>query len=171
MIGEVTSEIIKSAIALKIRSGFAVTQGAPAVTTYPTVYKEEVVQGMTTPAFFIWTMDEAQKQLMLNTYERVYQMNVRYHIADDTPNAYEALTAAGHKLLEVLLSVDVPIWLGNYTTDIPPVPIEDKLPVHGRQMSFEIKEGVLQLYVTYSLRLRRQVVQDPSMATIEVNQL
>ena len=69
-------ESIKSAISLKIKSNFAITSGEPPITIYPTIYKEQMVQGMDKPSFFIWQMDVEQEKLMRNNYERVYQMNV-----------------------------------------------------------------------------------------------
>ena len=70
MVGEITGESIKSAIALKIKSGFAITSGSPPITIYPNIYKEKIVQGMEKPCFFIWVMDISQEKLMRNNYMR-----------------------------------------------------------------------------------------------------
>ena len=171
MVGELIGESIKSAIALKIRSSFATTSGQPPVTTYPLIYKEKMVQEMTTPCFFIWTMDESQRQIMNNVYERDFQMNVRYHPSEADLKAYETLTGVGHKLLEELLLIDVPIWLGRYTTVEPIVPIEEKLPVPGKQMSFQIVDNVLQVYVSYKVKIKQVQQTVPGMETLEINQI
>ena len=56
-------ESIKSAIALKLKSGFAYTnEDSPPITIYPNIYKEKVVQGMKKPAFFIWVMEVSQEE-------------------------------------------------------------------------------------------------------------
>lgn len=167
MVGEVVGESIKSAIALKIRNGFAVTSGTPPVTTYPTIYKEQIVENMVKPSFFVWTMDAEQVWLMGSYYQRVYQMNIRYHTTDNDLKAYENLSAVGNTLLEVLRMIDVPIFLGRY--DNLENPIEDKKPVYGKLMSYKITDGVLQLYVTYVIKTKHKSEEVPDMETLEIN--
>lgn len=164
--GQITGETVKSAISLKIRSAFATTSGTPPVTTYPTIYKEKVVQGMIRPCFFVWTMDVEQEKLMRNNYERVYQMNVRYHPEEKDPKTYETLADIGNKLLDYLTTINVPIFLGRY--DGQGNPIEDSKPVTGMQMSYEITEDVLQMFVTYKLKAKRALEAVPEMEQLEI---
>ena len=168
MVGEITGESIKSAIALKIKSGFAITSGSPPITIYPNIYKEKIVQGMEKPCFFIWVMDISQEKLMRNNYMREYQMNIRYHPNEKDTKTYETLADIGNELLDKLTTIDVPIFLGRYGSDGEP--IEDKKPIRGIQMSFEIKEGVLQFYVTYSIKAKQVVEEVPEMESLEIIQ-
>ena len=164
MVGEITGESIKSAIALKIKSSFANTNGSPPIT----IYKEKIVQGMKKPCFFVWVMDVSQEKIMRNVYTRDYQMNIRYHPEEKDTKTYEILSDIGNKLLGILTTIDVPIFLGRYGTDGEP--IEDKKPVRGIQMSFEIKEDVLQFYVTYNIKAKQVVDEVPEMESLEIIQ-
>ena len=166
MVGEITGESIKSAIALKIRSSFAVTTGEPPIAIYPTIYKEKVVQDMKKPCFFIWVMDVSQEKLMRNNYERLYQMNIRYHPEEKDPKTYETLADIGNKLLDYLTNINVPIFLGRY--DGEGNPIEDSKPITGRQMNYEIKEDVLQMYVTYKIKAKQLMEEVPEMEQLEI---
>ncbi|MFA5638825.1 MAG: DUF6838 family protein [Anaerovoracaceae bacterium] len=168
MVGEITGESIKSAIALKLRSSFAITNGTPSITIYPNIYKEKVIQGMKKPCFFIWVIDVSQKKLMCNNYTRDYQMNIRYHPEEKDSKTYETLSDIGNKLLDKLTLIDVPIFLGRYDSDGEP--IEDKKPVRGIQMSFEIKEDVLQFYVTYNIKAKQWIDKVPEMESLEIIQ-
>ena len=58
--------------------------------------------------------------------------------------------------------------MGRYGTNGEP--IEDKKPVRGIQMSFEIKEDVLQFYVTYSIKAKQVVDEVPEMESLEIIQ-
>lgn len=165
-VGQIIGETVKSAISLKIQSAFATTSGTPPVTTYPTIYKEKVVQGMIKPCFFVWTMDVEQEKLMRNNYERVYQMNVRYHPEDNDLKCYQTLTDIGNKLLEYLTQIEVPIFLGRYDTEGEP--IEDMKPIRGSQMSFEIVDDVLQVFATYVVKMKMVEAELPLMETLDV---
>lgn len=168
MVGEITGESIKSAIALKIKSSFAITDGSPPITIYPTIYKEKIVQGMKKPCFFVWVMDVSQEKLMRNNYTRDYQMNIRYHPEDKDTKTYETLSDIGNKLLDKLTLIEVPIFIGRH--DSGGEPVEDKKLVRGIQMSYEIKEDVLQFYVTYSIKAKQVVDEVPDMGTLEIIQ-
>ncbi|NMA84751.1 MAG: hypothetical protein GX962_12925 [Epulopiscium sp.] len=167
MVGEIKGESIKSAIALKLRSGFAYTNSdTPPITIYPNIYKEKIVQGMKKPAFFIWVMDVRQEKLMRNNYERFYQMNIRYHPEENDTTTYETLADIGNKLFEVLLTIDVPIDLGR--KDSEGKPIEDKKPVRGSQMDFTIQDDILQFFVTYKIDAKQYQDKGPEMETLEI---
>lgn len=167
MVGAITGESIKSAIALKIRSAFAKTEGDPPITLYPTIYKEEVVQNMILPSFFIWTMEVDQTQVQKNVYERMYQMNIRYHPIEEDLRLYENLESIALKLSESLTSIEVPIFAGSLNEEGQP--IEDKKPVVGRSISHKITDGVLQFFVTYTIRGRIQEIKGPQMNEITYN--
>lgn len=169
MVGEITGESIKSAIALKIKSSFAVTTGEPPITIYPTIYKEKVVQDMKKPCFFVWVMDVSQEKLMRNNYTRDYQMNIRYHPEEKDPITYEVLADAGNKLLEHLARLQVPIFAGRL--DLEGEQVEEMRPVFGKQMSFIITDDVLQVFVTYVIKMKLVEAAMPYMKQLFINSL
>lgn len=152
---EVNGEIIKSAIALKIRQNVTLQDN----TSYK-IYKERVVQGFTKPSFFIWTLDVDQQKQMRNNFERHYQMNVRVHLKDDATKVYEQLSEIGNKLLCVLSTIDVPILVDDTTLG--------KLPVIGTQMSFNIVDDVLQFFVTYKVRIKQKLAEHAKMQVLNI---
>ena len=141
-VGQITGETVKSAISLKIRSAFATTSGVPPVTTYPTIYKEKVVQGMTKPCFFVWTMDVSPVKRMKNTFEILYQMNIRYEPREDDEEKYKSCMDVAMTLIEALSSIDVPI-------DVDGAEVLKR--VYGRDMEFSITDDVLQFFASYTL--------------------
>jgi len=168
MVGEITGESIKSAISLKLKSNFANTSGTPPITIYPNIYKEQIVQKFKKPSFFIWVMDVSQEKLLGNKYERLYQMNIRYHPEEKDLKTYETLAEIGNQILKVLTYIEVPINLGR--KDTLGNPIEDKKPVMGKQMSFKIIDDVLQVYVNYVIRGKFKELEKPHMQSLEINE-
>lgn len=159
--GQIVGETVKSAIALKIRSAFAVTSGTPPVTIYPTIYKEKVVQGMTKPCFFVWTMDVTPLKRMNNRYEFTHQMNVRYEPADTDETPYETCMSVALALTEALDTIDVPIAING---------VETEKQVRGKELSFNITDGVLQFFVSYTLHGYIPAAEAPSyMEQIIIN--
>lgn len=142
-IGEIAGETVKSSIALAIRSAFAVASGTPPSTVYPVIYKEKIIQNMSKPCFFIWVMDVKVEKQMGNNYELTFQMNVRYHPADDNESSYQTLMAIGLNLTEVLSAVFMPISINCTAAN---------KKVKGTQTSYNITDNVLQFYTTYSLK-------------------
>lgn len=152
---EVNGEIIKSAIALKIRQNVTLQDNTP----YK-IYKERVVQGFTKPSFFIWTLDVDQQKQMRNNFERHYQMSVRVHLKDNATKTYEQLSELGNKLLCVLSLIDVPILVDSNTLGT--------LPVTGTQMSFNIVDDVLQFFVTYKIRIKQKLAEHSKMQVLNI---
>jgi len=164
-VGEITGESIKSAISLKLKSSFANTGGTPSIT----IYKEQIVQGFKKPSFFIWIMDVSQEKLLGNKYERLYQMNIRYHPEGNDLKTYETLAEIGNKLLEYLRYIEVPIFLGRYDTDGNP--IEDTKPIKGDNLSFKITDDILQVYVNYVIKGKFKEAEKPQMQDLTINEI
>ena len=160
-IGQITGETVKSAISLKIRSAFATTSGTPPVTAYPTIYKEKVVQGMIKPCFFVWTMDVSPVKRMNNSFELLYQMNIRYEPSENDEEKYKSCMNAAMTLTEALSSINVPIDVDG----------EEVLKqVYGRNMEFSITDDVLQFFASYTLRgYVPEAVVPPFMEQITIN--
>lgn len=169
MVGKMMGESIKSAISLKIKSNFSITSENPQFIMHPIIYKEQIVQGMEKPSFFIWQMDVAQEKLMRNNYKRLYQMNVRYHPESNNLNQYEVLADIGNRLLESLATIEVPIFLGRYDTDGEQM--ADLKSVRGSQMSFRIVDGILQVFVSYAVKTKLVEAAVPFMERLFVNSI
>ena len=152
---EITGETIKSAMALNIKQNITLDDGSNF-----RIYKETTVQGLKKPCFFIWTLDVGQTKQMGNNYERVYQMNIRFHAQDDVDNLYERLCELGNKLLCSLARIYVPINIDEQT-------VVNK-PVIGKQMSFNVVEDVLQVYVTYTIKIKQALEKTPEMTVLGI---
>lgn len=155
MWGEITGETIKSAISLKIANSI--------VTKEPNIriYKEKIIQNFKTPCFFIWTLDISHEKQMRNCYNRTYQMNIRFHLDNDFSQKYQELNSIGNLLMDILRTIDVPVSVKNGK--------EETRPVFGRQMSFKIDDGVLQMFVTYIIKTEAWIPEVPEMQTLDIN--
>jgi hypothetical protein len=162
MLGEITGEMIKNAMARNITKNITLKNKA----SYK-IYKEQTVQGFSKPSFFIWTMDVDQTKQMRNNYERNYMMNVRFHTKDDAPKQYEELNDIGNKLLWALSILNVPILVLDETNK----QIEVNKPIKGKQMSFNIVEGVLQVYVTYTIKAKQVLAKTPEMQVLDIKDI
>jgi hypothetical protein len=160
MVGQMTGETIKSSIAMTIREFFKIMDGDNV--TYPVIYKEQIVQDFEKPSFFVWTIDVSQRKEG-RAYMRDYQMNIRYHPQEDDPNKFETLCQIGEELLSCLDYIQVPISTNGVT--------ERTLPVKGSQMDFQIKDNILQFYVTYTIRVKKVESSIPLMKGLEINQI
>lgn len=169
MAGEITGEMIKSAIALKIKETFKAADTPASNFVYPTIYKEKIVQNMVKPSFFIWVVDVNQTKMMRNNFTREYQMNIRYHPEEKDPITYEVLADVGNKLLEHLAKLQVPIFAGRLDSDGEQV--EEMRPVFGKQMSFIITDDVLQVFVTYAVKMKLVEAAMPFMKQLFINSL
>lgn len=159
-IGEVTSETVKSAVSLAIKEAFTIA-GTPPI--YPKIYKEKIIQGMVKPCFFIWLTNVECNKLMLNNYNLVYSVNVRYHPEDNDDLTYEHLVNIGQTLNEVLDRIEI-------ATDVNGS--EFKLKVLGTQASYSIVDGILQYFVTYTLKVKKpSTIVEPGMDELEINQI
>lgn len=160
MIREISGESVKSAIALKLKSGYAEQIGSPPLTVEPTIYKEAMVQKIRTPCFFIWTMNITQRQTGRNRYRRNYQMNIRYHPQDNVPTSYEQLTRIGSMALEILRELTLPVFTS---------PELGGARVKGTELSYKLVENVLQIFVTYSFDGKFTEPEYPDMQTLIQN--
>lgn len=158
MIVAVTGELIKSSVIRKIKASF--------LPTVVEVYKEPTLENLILPCFFIRTMDVSQTKR--GRYYRLdYQMNIRYHIEDQRNDVNLVLDDMGFKVLDYLKTINVPIFLGNYNTSNEPI-MEDK-PVKGTQMSYNIVDGILQVFVSYSIDVLPLPVDAPTMEVINLD--
>ena len=155
MLGGITGQTIKSAIALNIKKNITLRDNKSFK-----IYKEKTIQNFKRPCFFIWEMDVGQEKLMGDSYNLTYQMNVRFHPEETAEDLYSYLSQLGIELLESLARLDVPILVDNET--------ERTKPVIGKQMSFNVVDGVLQMYVTYTTKAKKSLAQSPEMQVLSI---
>lgn len=154
MNGEITGELIKSAIAKQIKA----SHGAK-------IYKEQIVQNFSRPCFFIWTVSVEQRQLTRQLFERVYMMEVRYHAQEEDTRLYETLCEVGNKLAYELKSVDVPILVKSGGEELT----EQLLPVKGTEIEFKVSEDVLIFNVNYNVKMKLPTTQQIPMQTLDIH--
>lgn len=158
------TEILKSAISLKIKDCFTQKQGD--IFIYPTIYKEQILQGFKRPCFFIWVFDISQTKLLNNNYERLYQMNIRYHTDKDDLKEYESLSNVGNKLLRCLEYIKVPTITGRVEGKIN----TDLVNIRGDKLSYKINEDVLHFYVNYLIKGRFNMEENAVMESLTINE-
>lgn len=159
-VGEIKGESVKSAIALKIKAAF--TTGSTPNFVYPTIYKEQVPQGLVKPYFFIWLINLGSRKGLGNQYWLTYQMKVEYETADNDLSQYENVAAVGLKLLESLRTINVPISLNGTT--------ETTIPAKGSDLSWQIVEGVMQFFATYTLKIKLSEEEAAAMAELLITE-
>lgn len=153
----INGELIVSPICKKISSWFAVDS------KHPKIYKEQVVQGFTKPSFFVTQINVEQQKLMNNSFRRLYQMNIRYHAQDDLPNEYQHLRDVENELLQCLSTIEVPTGV-EQDGEIVQIP----KPVRCTHIDSTIRDGVLQVFVNYTINVRNMVAKDPEMRRIKI---
>lgn len=160
-IGEISGETIKSAMSLAIKNAFAITSGTPAVTTYPKIYKEKIVQNFKTPCFFVWLVDVSLDKQFGNNYDITYQTNIRFHDVEDNATSYEKLNAIGIKLLEVFKELYLPINVNGASVN---------KKIYSNLASYNIAEDVLQFYVTFVVKAYIPQTEIEQMKELLINQ-
>lgn len=154
MNGQITGELIKSAIAKQIKASHDAK-----------IYKEQIVQNFSRPCFFIWTITVEQRQLTRQLFERIYMMEVRYHAQEEDARLYETLCEIGNKLAFELKSIDVPILVRGESEEL----IEQLLPVKGTEIEFKVSDDVLIFNVNYNVKMRLPSTQQIPMQTLDIH--
>lgn len=122
-------EVIRSAIVVKLRELF------PNIT----VYKEKIEQGIRYPHFFILPLNTTyEKELGLRGWV-YYQVNIRYRPTKDFNSKYSDLEQAGTDLMWALDTITV-----------------EGYPLHGRDMNYQIVDGVLQFFINFRMRIKQE---------------
>jgi len=111
------------------------------------VSDEELEQTSTYPRFFVRLLQSVHTQELSNRYRRDYSFVVRYYSAERTSEAM-------YNVAEQLTSVLKWITIGGQKYS-------------SRGMYFEIVDGVLYFYATYSLLIWEQQPEAPKMQTLK----
>lgn len=146
----ITGDTIKSAIAIKLSKAY------PAIP----IYKEKIPQGTERPYFSIRQLDLAQDKISKEKYNRLYQEQISYYSNIDDLQLYTNLDTKGNELLELLKTINVGV--GDDTTSAggltQPAPL---YPVVARQANYKIVEDVLQVIISYPIKV--YVKPEPSV--------
>lgn len=94
---ELTSDVVKSAIATKLHSAFNDID----------IYKEKVVEGMTYPSFFINQLLVTPEKMYGNVYMYIFDMAINYIVDTDSTTVYKDLENMGVELLEILDEISI----------------------------------------------------------------
>ena len=111
------------------------------------IYTKNVEQGLKSPCFFVKLLTVINSPLIGKRKKREYPFDVHYFPEDETDN--EEMMAVGDQLMEVL----------EYITML------DGEKLRGKDMEYQIQEGVLHFSVTYGCILN-DLTQDASMLEI-----
>lgn len=112
------------------------------------IYIDEVKQDFKEPCFFIHVLNVTQAGKLNNRYYREYLLDVEYH-PKDKPNVIRELAEVGEALLLQLEIVSI-------GTD----------PVRGKNIRYEVQDGVLHFFVTYPVFVFRVLDKVPYMETL-----
>lgn len=126
----------------------AVTQALQAAFPDIPVYGEEPDQTQDSPRLYVRLPEGTHTQEMGRRFRRENPVVVRYNPSGALPN--EDMYAMAERL----------------TAELQQVSLSGR-PLTGRDMRFEIAEGVLMFYVTYSFVVAAQEPADPAMQTLD----
>lgn len=115
------------------------------------IYSESVKQGLTEPCFYIAVLNPSQNQVVGNRYFRQQPFDVHYFPAASGNN--EELQAMASDLFNALEYVTL------INGDV----------IHGKNMNYEVVDGVLHFFVNYNMFVRRIEVPSDDMESLTVN--
>lgn len=133
-------DLIKSALARRLAALF------PGIT----IYKEKVEQGLKYPSFFILQLNVTQEGDLIPYRWLNFQMNIRYRPTKDYNSKRSELDQLGLDMLDGLEEVEV----------------EGK-PLRGRDMNYEIIDGVLQFFINFRMRVKKEQEAGQKMLELE----
>lgn len=133
-------DLIKSALARRLAALF------PGIT----IYKEKVEQGLKYPSFFILQLNVTQEGDLRPYRWLNFQMNIRYRPTKDYNSKRSELDQLGLDMLDGLEEVEV----------------EGK-PLRGRDMNYEIIDGVLQFFINFRMRVKKEQEAGQKMLELE----
>lgn len=125
----IVGDLIKSAVAVKLHVSYPELK----------IYKEKIEQGLKFPHFFILQINTSKIKELRESGWIYYQINVRYRPQQDFNSKYSELEQIGVDLFDTLEYIDVSGW-----------------PLRGADMNYQIVDGVLQFFVNYRMRIKKE---------------
>ena len=133
-------DLIKSALARRLGALF------PRIT----VYKEKVEQGLKYPSFFILQL-AVNKEDDLRPFQWLnFQMNIRYRPTRDYNSKRSELDQLGLDMMDGLETVEV-----------------NGKPLRGRDVNYQIIDGVLQFFINFRMRVKREQEDGNKMLVLD----
>ncbi len=116
-----------------------------------TIYTESVIQGFKEPCFMIIALESTSEQAIAGHYLRSYPFDIHFFQNEDN----ESKAGMHHMAESLFLAVEYINVLDNLR--------------RASKMRYEIVDGVLHFFVTYSMYVKRITEPEPTMETITYN--
>ena len=111
------------------------------------IYKDKKLQGLKKPCFFVFNLNSEQSKFNKDIFNRESLINVRFH-SDYTRTDIDEVA---FKLLDILSDIQ------NGELILRPI----------REITYEITDGVLQMFIPYKIRVFKQSDNGVNMNTLE----
>ncbi|MGU8434652.1 phage tail terminator family protein [Clostridium perfringens] len=134
---EITSSTIVSAITRALKDNFPEYL----------IYKDKKLQGLKKPCFFVFNLNSEQSKFNKDIFNRESLINVRFHSDYTRPEIDEV----AFKLLDILSDIQ------NGELILRPI----------REITYEVNDGVLQMFIPYKIRVFKQSDNGVNMNTLE----
>ncbi|WP_338854784.1 phage tail terminator family protein [Clostridium perfringens] len=134
---EIKSNTIVSAITRKLKDNFPEFN----------IYKDRKLQGLKKPCFFVFNLNSEQSKFNKDIFNRESLINVRFH-SDYTRLDIDEIA---FKLLDILSDIQ------NGELILRPI----------REITYEVTDGVLQMFIPYKIRVFKQSDNGVNMNTLE----
>lgn len=136
---EIKSSTIVSSITRKLKDNFNNVQ----------IYKDKKLQGLKKPCFFVFNLSSSQSKATKDIFNREHLINVRFHSDYNRPEIDEV----AFKLLDILSEIK------NDELTLKPI----------REIKYEIQDDVLQMFISYKIRVFKTNTDDINMNEININ--
>ena len=134
---EITASTIVSAITRALKDNFPEYL----------IYKDKKLQGLKKPCFFVFNLNLEQSKFNKDIFNRESLINVRFHSDYTRPEIDEV----AFKLLDILSDIQ------NGELILRPI----------REITYEVTDGVLQMFIPYKIRVFKQIDNGVNMNTLE----
>ncbi|MDK0979352.1 hypothetical protein P5F73_07640 [Clostridium perfringens] len=111
------------------------------------IYKDKKLQGLKKPCFFVFNLNLEQSKFNKDIFNRESLINVRFH-SDYTRSEIDEVA---FKLLDILSDIQ------NGELILRPI----------REITYEVTDGVLQMFIPYKIRVFKQSDNGVNMNTLE----
>lgn len=134
---EIKSNTIVSTIIRKLKDNFPEFN----------IYKDRKLQGLKKPCFFVFNLNSEQSKFNKDIFNRESLINVRFHSDYNRSDIDEI----AFKLLDILSDIQ------NGELILRPI----------REITYEVTDGVLQMFIPYRIRVFKQSDNGVNMNTLE----
>lgn len=136
---EIKSNTIVSAITRTLKDNFNDTQ----------IYKDKKLQGLKKPCFFVFNLNSSQSKATKDIFKREHLINIRFH----SEYTRAEIDEVAFKLLDLLSEVKNEKFILRPT----------------REITYEVQDGVLQMFIPYKIRVFKANDKDINMSGINIS--